>query len=51
MNFCLSGQKINQWHTIHDSKSSKQSPKNNKFQGRKTAKCTSIHGDQDTYSY
>ena len=37
-----------QWHTSHSSKSSKQSPKNNKFQGRKTSKCTSINWDKDT---
>ena len=36
------------WHTSHGSKSSKQSPKKNKFQGRKTSKWTSIHLDKDT---
>ena len=29
--------------TSHGSKSSKQSPKNNNFQGRKTSKCTSLY--------
>ena len=37
---------IQEWHTSHGLKSSKQSPKNNKFQGRKTSKCTSIHWDK-----
>ena len=32
-----------QWHTSHGSKSSKQSPMNNKFQGRKISKCISVH--------
>ena len=36
------------WHTSHGSKSSKQSPKNNKFQERKTPKWTSIHWCKDT---
>ena len=37
-----------QWQTSHGSKGSKQSHKNNKFQGKKTSKWTSIHWDKDT---
>ena len=35
------------WHTSHDLKSSEQSPKNNKFQGRNTFKWTSSNWDKD----
>ena len=40
-----------QWHTSHGSKSLKQRPKNNKFQGKKTSEWISIHWGKNTQSY